>query len=102
MDYLRPPKAPTHGDDRVRVAGSDGVIEARGGEVLLIDGQGERQLPAHCDRKVFKDFVEQVEGKGKSLITAEETIELTRVCLLALESADTGRPVNLGGGLRDD
>lgn len=90
IDFLRPGGAQTHGDDRLRVAGTEGVIEVRGGKVLLINGEqdGERVLTASCDRRIFKDFVAQVEGKDVGLISAEDTIELTRVCLLALRSAD--------------
>ena len=29
-DFLRPATAPTHGDDRLRIAGSKGVVEVRG------------------------------------------------------------------------
>lgn len=96
MDFLRPSNAPTHGDDRVRVAGSNGVIEVRDGRVFLIEegAGGEVEIPAVCDRRVFADFVGQVEGKGAGLISAEETIELTRICLLARQSADEGRVVS--------
>ncbi len=30
LDYLRPEPAPTHGDDRLRIAGSEGVLEVLG------------------------------------------------------------------------
>ena len=30
LDFLRPESAPTHGDDRLRIAGSEGVLEAVG------------------------------------------------------------------------
>jgi len=54
-DFLRPAAAPTHGDDRIRIAGSKGVIEARDGKCKLItQEQGEtditdqaRVLPIH-------------------------------------------------------
>src|SRR5690606_21796377 len=35
-DYLRPDGAPTHGDDRLRLVGTDGVIEIRRGRCELI------------------------------------------------------------------
>lgn len=97
IDYLRPANAPTHGDDRIRVAGTDGVIEVRGGEVYLINGEtdGEEQLPAECDRQIFCDFVEHVEGKTISLIGPEETLAVTEACLLARRSADEGRVVRI-------
>ena len=93
IDYLRPANAPTHGDDRVRVAGTEGVIEVRGGEVFLINEQtdGEERLTVSCDRQIFRDFVEQIEGKITSLLNVEDIFAVTEACLLARQSADEGR-----------
>ena len=96
IDYLRPMAAPTHGDDRVRVVGTEGVIEVRDGGVFLIrrGGEGEQTIEPACDREIFRDFVSQIEGRGPGLVSADETFELTRICLLALQSADQGRIVS--------
>ncbi len=91
MDYLRPASAPTHGDDRVRVAGTKGVIEVMGGKAMLIDEEGEREIPPVHNPGVFADFVRHVQGHSKALVSAEDTFILTRACLLARESADTGQ-----------
>lgn len=96
IDFLRPANASTHGDDRIRVAGTDGIIEVRGGQVFLINGEtdGEEKLPAECDRQIFRDFVEHVEGKTTSLISPEDTLTVTEACLLARKSADEGRVIS--------
>lgn len=94
IDYLRPLSASTHGDDRVRVAGTEGVIEVAGGKILLIDAQGERELAPEACNGVFYDFVQHVKGVSQSFVTSHDTFVLTRACLLARESADTRRPVN--------
>ena len=39
-DYLRPDKNKTHGDDRLRVAGSEGVVEVRDRKCMLLDKDG--------------------------------------------------------------
>ncbi|MFH1731049.1 MAG: Gfo/Idh/MocA family oxidoreductase [Planctomycetota bacterium] len=95
IDYLRPPGAPTHGDDRVRVAGTQGVVEVRGGEVFLVSGEtdGERQLAAACGRQIFCDFVRHAAGEAEALIGPEETFAVTEACLLARQSADEGKPM---------
>ena len=36
-DVLRPAAAPSHGDDRIRLVGSEGILEVRGGAVTVID-----------------------------------------------------------------
>ena len=44
IDYYRPSTASTHGDDRVRCVGTEGVIEVRDGEIHIIDRDGERTV----------------------------------------------------------
>jgi predicted dehydrogenase len=92
IDYARPANAPTHGDDRIRVAGTDGVIEVRGGQVFLINSStdGEEIIPAQCDRQIFQDFVEGIEGRTTHVISADDIWAVTEACLLARQSADEG------------
>ena len=99
VDFLRPAQAPTHGDDRVRVAGTDGVVEVMHGKATIInaDGDGERELEAQCDRQIFCDFVDHVAGRQQALISPEDTFALTEACLLARQSADEGRIVTFPG-----
>jgi predicted dehydrogenase len=93
IDYLRPAKAPSHGDDRIRVAGADGVIDVSGGRVELIDGSGVREMPLEPKREIFGEFIDQVAGMSMSLISAEDAFTTTHACLLARQSADEGRIV---------
>jgi predicted dehydrogenase len=60
MDYLRPLTAPGHGDDRLRLAGSKGVVEYQESTgVTLMNGAGKprviSQLPEQ--KSVFIDFI---------------------------------------------
>ena len=98
LDYLRPPTSPTHGDDRVRVMGTAGAIEVRGGQAYLInaDTEGEAVLPVACDRQIFQDFVEHIEGKTTAILTPEDVFAVTEACLLARQSADEGRAIAFG------
>ncbi len=94
IDFLRPAAAPSHGDDRVRVAGTEGILEVIGGKVILIDKDGRRELPVPPpERELFSDFANSLTGKSRCLVTESETFELTRACLLARESADTGKVI---------
>jgi hypothetical protein len=48
LDFLRPESAHTHGDDRLRIAGSEGVLEAEDldNRVKLISAKGKSgELP---------------------------------------------------------
>ena len=94
IDYLRPAKATSHGDDRIRVAGTTGVIEVFMGGVRLIDERGPQELPLEPKREIFAEFIDQVQGTATSLISAEDAFLTTKACLLARQSADEGRVVN--------
>ncbi|NLG51486.1 MAG: Gfo/Idh/MocA family oxidoreductase [Chloroflexi bacterium] len=97
FDYLRPASAITHGDDRVRVAGSEGVLEVydqgRRLHVIAI-GRDEPNWPlVKRDRALFVEFVESIEGRVNPLITAEEAFSITAFAILAAQAADQRRPL---------
>lgn len=95
IDYLRPGSAPSHADDRIRIAGTDGVIEVRNEKVYLINGEAEgiQEIPLVPEQQIFVDFVRQVRGEGKCIISAEDSFYITDACLKARLSADENRVV---------
>lgn len=91
LDFLRPEAAPTHGDDRLRIAGSEGVLEVRGVEeqVLLLSQRGrsgELPLPPAVD--FFGAFIAALRGKGQPLVSSTDAFNITRTCLKARDAAD--------------
>lgn len=93
VDYLNPETAPAHGDDRIRVVGTKGVLEVRDGSVILTNAAGVQhpeKLPAG---DLFEDFLRQAEGTGCCRISAEDTFAATRAALLAQQAADSGERV---------
>ena len=91
LDYLRPSTAPTHGDDRLRVVGSEGVVEVTDcGEkaILIREGESPRELSLEKPTNLLVDFVGELRGESTHLIGPNEATYVTRVCLLARESAD--------------
>ncbi|WP_127579594.1 Gfo/Idh/MocA family protein [Paenibacillus koleovorans] len=95
IDYLRPQQAPTHADDRIRIAGSNGVLEVVNNQVLLINGDadGIQHAPLLSAQESFTDFLQQVRGSSSCLVTAEQSFTVTEACLRARMSADKGRVV---------
>lgn len=91
-DYLRPAHAATHGDDRVRAAGTHGVIEVRGDAVYLINdhNDGSTPVPLQYPPMIFEDFIFTLEGHGSGLLDLSESLEDSRLALLARQSADRG------------
>lgn len=91
IDFLRPMTAPSHGDDQVRVAGTDGVIEVREGKITLIDKEGFREIPVDetCPH-IFEDFINSLQNGTACRVADREAFALTEVVLTARDSADSG------------
>jgi len=90
LDYLRPRTAPTHGDSRLRVAGSEGVLEAFevGNRVNLISAKGKMgNLPLPPAVDLFARFIGALRGREEPLVSSEDSFTITRVCLKAQEAA---------------
>ena len=93
-DVMRPAAAPTHDDDRLRVVGSEGILEVRGGKVFVIDGEGQRELNlVQPERELFEEMILEMRGGPKCRVSAEDSFFATRVALSARESQDTGKSV---------
>lgn len=58
-DLLRPQNAPSHGDDRIRVAGTEGVLEVRDNKVWLINAGNDGTVPVPLDtcEPMFDHFI---------------------------------------------
>jgi predicted dehydrogenase len=98
MDYCRPAAAPTHGDDRLRIAGSEGVIEwiYTNDEVTLItNDEGPRAV--ELDEKIdqFANFVASIYEDGQSWVPAQDCLRMTEVVLKLREVANTGEVADL-------
>jgi predicted dehydrogenase len=99
LDYLRPAAAPTHGDDRLRVAGSQGVLEIKDEgtrlEVITAEQAVSEWPLERVERSIFRDFVAAAEGRGEMLISAEEAYDVTAFAIRAAAAADSGRRIQL-------
>ena len=91
MDYLRPETAPTHGDDRLRLAGPGGVVEYQEATGLTLITSKEKprtitDLPP--SRSLFLDFLDSVyNGKPVGLSMAD-IWRVNEIVLAARESAE--------------
>lgn len=98
LDYCRPPAAPTHGDDRLRIVGSAGVLEAKdnGARVIYLHPEeGERDLELDQRRALLVDFVGSIRGENPSWVPAEDCFRMTEVTLKLRSAAEEGRVVDL-------
>lgn len=83
IDYLRPQSACTHGDDRIRVAGTKGVIEVFNDRYVLINDKGEQVFTPNDAPLLAYDFLCE-----KEEITADEIFNVTKIALYANKSAE--------------
>lgn len=98
MDYCRPAAAPTHGDDRLRIAGSEGVIEwiLTSDQLTLITNDAE-PVAVELDEGIgqFDDFVAGIRGETTCHVPAEDCIRITDVVLRLREVANANEVADL-------
>lgn len=98
MDYCRPASAGSHGDDRLRLAGTRGVAEymASAGVTLLAAGRKPEtiaELPP--EGSIFAEFLDHAYlGKPTSL-PHQEIFRICEITLAAHEAALTGRVLSI-------
>lgn len=94
LDYLRPAAAPTHGDDRLRVAGDKGVLEICDQGTRLHVITATENVPVWplqpSGRTMFGDFVAALERRGSLLVSPEEAFSITEFAIKAAQAADSG------------
>lgn len=101
MDYFRPEAASTHGDDRLRVVGTKGILEHQLQAGLLSLGAGDQaavkpalQAPPF---PLFLDFLLNVYQQRPMLIHPEEIFHVVEALNAARKSSASGCAAVLGG-----
>ncbi len=98
MDYLRPDTAPTHEDDRLRVAGTKGVVEytaATGVTVLSDSGKPRRLETLPPAGNLFADFLESIYNKKAPTLTQDEIFHVSDAIQAADDSSRSGNVVKV-------
>jgi predicted dehydrogenase len=99
LDYLRPESAPTHGDERLRIAGTRGVIETALVErkvTLITEGKPPRTLPLTPQTDIFTQFARSLRGEAAPPLALHEACRITEIAIKAQQAADTKTVVSLG------
>lgn len=88
-DFLRPEAAPTHGDDRLRFAGSTGIIEATPTSArLLSEAEGEVDITNEVAVPPFHTEVLRALRGESSHLSTEDSLYMAGVLLSARDAAD--------------
>lgn len=96
LDYLRPQTAGSHSDDRLRIAGSEGVIEVQGGELSLITASKKTHVvtPAPASN-LFVEYVEALRKNRPVPIPADDCLYITEAVLKARDAADNSKLIEM-------
>ena len=97
MDYLRPKGGKSHGDDRLRLAGTKGIAEymAATGVTLVTGSRAEKFAELPAARSVFADFLDHIYNGKPEPISWKEIERGHRIALRARDAMEKGRPVKL-------
>lgn len=97
MDYLRPDTAETHDDDRLRLAGTEGVAEyMRATGVTVVTRKSKtRVVPLGEPKHLFSDFLDSVYNGKPTLLPLADIWRANDVMLAARDAANSGRAVRL-------
>lgn len=90
MDYLRPDKAPGHGDDRLRLAGTKGVaeyMESLGVVVMPEQKKPYSYSPLPPAGSVFLDFLESVYLGKPAMLQIGDIYRVNEITLATHEAA---------------
>jgi predicted dehydrogenase len=95
FDYLRPwgQAARPWGDDRLRIAGTEGIIETKdcAATVELLTPDSVELLPLAPPTNVAADFLRALQGQYTMPVTTEESFRMTAVALKARDAQDSGQ-----------
>lgn len=98
MDYLRPATSPSHGDDRLRIAGTQGILEWQAGTGLTLmtkDRKPMRIEPLPKPGTLFLDYLRATYSGSPPSMSAEDSYRITEITIAAQEAADLGHPVKV-------
>ncbi len=99
MDYCMPATAPSHGDDRLRLAGTKGIAEymaATGTTLVTKNAKPHRVDDLPPRGSVFYDFIANVYGGAPATLTEAEIYGACEATLCAHEAAAEGHVVRIG------
>lgn len=86
-DFFRPDGSARHDDDRLRLTGTRGMLEAVDGRVWLENESPRRELALPAPRSAFLAFTAAI-ADGTADAFARQALRATRIALCARQSAD--------------
>jgi predicted dehydrogenase len=98
MDYQRPETAPTHGDDRLRVVGTRGIVEfqeAQGLTLVTKDQPPQKVTDLPKTKPLSVEFIESIYGGAPHQLTRAEIFRISEQILKARAAAEERKIIRL-------
>ncbi len=98
MDYCQPGMAPSHGDDRLRIAGTQGVAEyqaSTGVTVVTASSKPERVTALPEGGSVFRDYIAHTYAGAPATLPVEDIYAVCEATIAAHEAAIQNRVVRI-------
>lgn len=98
IDYLRPDSALTHGDDRLRLAGTRGVaeyMEATGVTLMKVGEKPKTITALPAPKSLFVEFLKALYLGAPDPVSQDDIWRANIICLRAREAAESGRLLKL-------
>jgi predicted dehydrogenase len=93
MDYLRPAAVQGHGDDRLRLAGTKGVVEYQEATGVSVIGPAGKRILTSLPRQgsVFADFLLSAYAGAKPSLTWQDIVRANSWTMTAQDATESGR-----------
>jgi hypothetical protein len=90
MDFLRPGTASSHGDDRLRLAGTKGVVEYQASTGVTVFSDSRKpavltDLPAR--RRLFVEYLESVYNGKAAPVSLSDVYRVSEIVIKARQAA---------------
>jgi predicted dehydrogenase len=97
MDYLRPASVKGHGDDRLRLAGTRGIVEYQEETGVTVIGPGGKRVLTTLPRQgsVFADFLLSTYLGAKAALTWQDIVRGNEWTMAAQEAAESGGVISV-------
>lgn len=99
LDYLRPANAGSHGDDRLRLVGTKGVLEYIESSGITLMTEQEKAHAVTLDPRgpsLVADFLASTYGSATPLLTLHDIFRANEIVLAARDAAETKKVVAIG------
>lgn len=95
IDYLRPQGRRQHADDRIRIAGTKGLLEVRDNKAIIITDKDTYELPLMTKKLIFNEFINYIYKGSEFMLTEEVVFNVTELAILTRMAADQRKVIAL-------